>query len=249
MAAPEATRDRIRLTGELTPLDPYSSVPGESRFPDMRQTLVFISIALLALGCTVTRGSGVVATDQRELSGFDRITVSGSATVDVGIGSEWSVVVEADDNLLPIIETTVRGSTLDIGTKSGVSFLTSNPVRVSITMPALQGVDISGSGRLSAPGIGDSQQLTVDVSGSGQASVSGSAEQLDVTVSGSGEFDGRQFQTARATVSISGSGGAIIWATERLDATVSGSGKVRYVGNPGQLSTDVSGSGSVTGDG
>jgi hypothetical protein len=215
----------------------------------MRQTLILVSIALLALGCTITRGSGVVATDQRELSGFDQIEVSGSASVDVTIGAEWSVAVEADDNILPLIETTVAGSTLNIGTKSGVSFLTSNAVRVSITMPALQGVDISGSGRLSAPGIGDSQQLTVDISGSGQASISGSAEQVDVTVSGSGQFDGRQFQTARASVSISGSGEAIVWATDRLDAKVSGSGKIRYVGNPGQLSTDVSGSGSVTSDG
>jgi hypothetical protein len=72
---------------------------------------------------------------------------------------------------------------------------------------------------------------------------------VNITVSGSGAFAGREFQTADATVSISGSGEAIIWATERLDAQVSGSGLVRYVGNPGQLSTDISGSGSVISDG
>lgn len=207
------------------------------------------TVAMLAAGCAVTRGSGVVATDRRELSGFDRIKVSGSATVDVTIGSEWSVVVEADDNILPLIVTVVTGGTLDIGTKSGTSFLTSSQIRVFITMPALQAVDISGSGQLSAPGVGDSQRLTVDVSGSGQVSISGVADEVDVTVSGSGEFDGRQFETARATVSISGSGEVVVWATERLDAEVSGSGSVRYVGNPGQLSTDVSGSGSIINDG
>jgi hypothetical protein len=215
----------------------------------MRRTLVVATIAMLAAGCTITRGSGVVATDRRELSGFDRIKVSGSATVDVTIGSEWSVVVEADDNILPLIETVVTGGTLDIGTKSGASFLTSSQIRVSITMPALQAVDISGSGQLSAPGIGDSQHLTVDVSGSGQVSISGVADEVGVTVSGSGEFDGRQFETARATVSISGSGEVVVWATERLDAEVSGSGSVRYIGDPAQLSTDVSGSGSINNDG
>jgi len=215
----------------------------------MKQTLVLITIAMLAVGCTVTRGSGVVATDQRDLSGFNRIKVSGSATVDVTIGSEWSVVLEADDNILPLIETNLAGNTLDIGTKSGVTFLTSNPIHVSITMPALEAVDISGSGELSAPGIGDSRSLAVDISGSGRVSVSGAADEVNITVSGSGAFAGREFQTADATVSISGSGEAIIWATERLDAQVSGSGLVRYVGNPGQLSTDISGSGSVISDG
>lgn len=215
----------------------------------MKRALVVVTMGILAMGCTVTRGSGVVATDRRELSGFDRIKVSGSATVDVTIGSEWSIVVEADDNILSLIKTVVTGGTLDIGTKSGASFLTSNPIQVSITMPALQAVDISGSGRLSAPGIGDSQRLTVVVSGSGQVSISGTADEVDVSVSGSGEFDGRRFETARATVSISGSGEVVVWATERLDAEVSGSGTVRYLGEPGRVATDVSGSGRIINEG
>jgi hypothetical protein len=215
----------------------------------MKRTLGLATIAMLLAGCTVTRGSGVVATDRRDLTGFDRIKVSGSATVDVTIGSKWSVVVEADDNILPLVTTTVTGSTLDIGAKRGASFLTSDPIHVSISMPALAAADISGSGEVTADGIGDSQNFLADISGSGRVSVTGTADQVNVTVSGSGTFDGREFQVAGATVSISGSGDVVVWATERLDAHVSGSGVIRYVDSPGQLSTDVSGSGKVISDG
>lgn len=214
----------------------------------MRRPYILILMALMLASCTITRGSGVTASEPRNVTGFDHIEVSGSATVDITIGSTWAVEVEADDNILPLITTKVTGSTLDIGTKSGTSFMTSNPVRVSITMPAVAGVGISGSGEVTANEIGDTQSLTVDISGSGKVTMAGTAEQLDVSVDGSGSFDGRRFQVATAVVSIAGSGTITVWATDRLDASISGSGSIRYVGTPGQLSTDVSGSGSIAPD-
>jgi hypothetical protein len=41
----------------------------------------------------------------------------------------------------------------------------------------------------------------------------------------------------------------VVWATERLDAEVSGSGTVRYLGEPGRVATDVSGSGRIINEG
>lgn len=214
----------------------------------MRRSFILVLMALVLASCTITRGSGVTASEGRGITGFDHIEVSGSATVDITIGPTWAVEVEADDNILPLITTKVTGSTLDIGTKSGTSFLTSNPVRVSITMPAVAGVEISGSGDVTANEIGDTQSLTVDISGSGKVTMAGVADQLDVSVDGSGSFDGRRFQVVAAVVSITGSGSIVVWATDRLDANISGSGSIRYVGTPGQLTTDVSGSGSITGE-
>jgi hypothetical protein len=215
----------------------------------MRRTLVLAAIAMLVAGCTVTRGSGVLTSERRDVSGFDRIDVSGSARVDVTIGSEWSVVVEADDNIVPLITTTVTGDTLDIGTKSNTSFMTSNPIQVSITMPALTAVDVSGSGEITADDVGSAQDFTAEISGSGDVSVIGKVDRLDVSVSGSGNFDGRRLETVDATVSVSGSGEAVVWATGNLDAKVSGSGDIRYLGSPGNITTDVSGSGRIINDG
>jgi hypothetical protein len=211
----------------------------------MRRLSWIVVLCVMSAGCTVTRGSGVVASDQRDLVGFDEIEVSGSETVEVAIGSDWSVAVEADDNILPLVTTEVKGHTLEIGTKSANSYLTSNPVRISVTMPALSAVVVSGSGNLTTDGIGTASTLTVEVSGSGEVRCQGTGDRLDVSVSGSGGFDGRDFEVVRAGVEVSGSGSVFVWASDRLDASVSGSGEVRYVGEPGQLSTDVSGSGSI----
>jgi hypothetical protein len=54
-----------------------------------------------------------------------------------------------------------------------------------------------------------------------------------------------ELQTLRTTVSIAGSGNALVHATQAINANIAGSGDVRYSGNPGSVKSNVAGSGSV----
>ncbi|MEK7855263.1 MAG: DUF2807 domain-containing protein, partial [Acidobacteriota bacterium] len=56
-----------------------------------------------------TKGSGKVATDVRDLRDFKGIDVSGVFQVEITSQKDFGVEVEADDNLLPLIKTEVRG--------------------------------------------------------------------------------------------------------------------------------------------
>ena len=57
-------------------------------------------------------GSGRVATDKRDVKGFSSVDVSGIFQVEIVSGKDFSVEVQADDNILPLIQTNVDGDTL-----------------------------------------------------------------------------------------------------------------------------------------
>jgi hypothetical protein len=60
----------------------------------------------------VIEGSGAVISEQREVQNFDRIQLTGAGDVFITQEGVELVIVEADDNLLPYIETEVRAGTL-----------------------------------------------------------------------------------------------------------------------------------------
>ena len=81
-----------------------------------------LTMALLivtATGCEsdsddAVRGSGDIVTEVREVSDFSEVHLEGSGDVVVEMGENESLTVEADDNLLELITTSVRGSRLVI---------------------------------------------------------------------------------------------------------------------------------------
>jgi hypothetical protein len=75
-------------------------------------------------------------------------------------------------------------------------------------------------------------------------SASGTADHLEVIVSGFGSFNGADLQSDSADVTLSGVGGATVWATARLNATITGVGSVTYYGQPAVTQT-TSGLGTI----
>jgi hypothetical protein len=74
-------------------------------------TLLFTLVILLA-SCSVLgeRGNGNVIKQERKVSAFNAIEVSGAFDVYLSLGSAQSVIVEADENLMPLIRTAVSGN-------------------------------------------------------------------------------------------------------------------------------------------
>jgi hypothetical protein len=196
------------------------------------------------VGGRVVRGSGNITTERRDVSGFTEIRVNGMGDVTLEQTGTDSLSVETDDNLLPLLETTVRDGVLRLGTKDNVNVHPSRAIRYLVTVRKLTGFGISGSGDIRATGI-DSDRLHGEISGSGSATLAGRADAVDLSISGSGSYDAARLACKTAKVSISGSGDATVNATDQLDASVSGSGSVRYLGDP-TVRSHVSGSGSVS---
>ena len=126
-------------------------------------------------------GSGVARTETRTVTAFSKIDLVGSPDVDVTVGPETSVSVTTDDNILPLIETTVSGDTLKIDSKG--SFNTRIGPTVKITAPSLDGVTISGSGNISVTGL-KGEVLEAHITGSGNITLTGDVDRLSAKITG-----------------------------------------------------------------
>jgi hypothetical protein len=211
----------------------------------MRHRLPALSLAVLLLlsACSVVNGSGHVATETRQVSGFTKIELSGTGEVTIEQGGAESLTIEADDNVLPALTSKVSGSTLKLGTKTGTTLRTKNPIRYRVTVKELTGLEVSGSGSVQAHGM-TLQALRVDISGSGAVNLSGSAVEQDIELSGSGRYDAAELPSQKVTADISGSGQVTVAVSRELKIDISGSGTVTYTGDP-SVQQDVSGSGRV----
>ncbi len=151
-------------------------------------------------------------------------------------------MVHADSNLLRYVTTRVVAGTLVIGTTG--SFTTRSPMTVEVRVPSLAEVTLSGSGEISVNGI-DAPLLAVSLPGSGAVDASGTVTRLDVTLDGSGLAQLTSLVARDVHAVVSGSGLIRVTATASLNAAVPGTGAIYYGGNPPQVTSSVTGSGTV----
>jgi hypothetical protein len=234
--------------------------------------LLIIILLLTSLACQlsfnlpfrVVRGSGNVVTEERQVDDFSRIDFSGIGEIEIELGDQSALIIEAEDNLMPLIETEVRGDTLRIGFRDNVTPSPTEPIRYSLTVTSLESIETSGLGNVTAPDLQSGQfnvamsgagsidissleanSLDVDMSGLGNLSINGgTVDNLEVSMSGGGDFDAEDMQVTEARVDISGLGSATIRVSDRLDAEISGGGSVRYYGDP-TVNEEVSGLGNI----
>jgi hypothetical protein len=192
-----------------------------------------------------SEGSGVPATQTREVAPFNRVDLAGGNNVVIRVGEQQSVVVKADDNLLNRITTQVKSGTLVIGNTPG-SLKARTPMSVEVNIPSLHTLALSGSGNIMVSGI-KTESLTVTLSGSGNLFGSGTATSLHITVNGAGNARFTQLVAKEVHAVLSGSGGIFVTATKSLDASVPGSGTIIYTGNPHDVTKSVTGSGAIIG--
>jgi hypothetical protein len=254
----EATSARAGKGGAMSVV-PTSAHPG--REPHRSRWALVVILAFLLGAATVAalytfdvfggtsgssaNGSGVPATQSRDVSAFDSVELAGGNNVVIHVGGDQSVVVKADDNLLSHVTTKVQSSTLVVGNTPG-SLTTKSPMSVVVTVPTLSELTLAGGGNMVVDGI-KAESLTVTLSGSGNVTGSGDAESLGVTLSGSGNAWFTQLVADKAHAVLSGSGNIFVTASESLDASVPGSGTINYAGNPLHVTKSVTGSGAITG--
>jgi hypothetical protein len=213
-------------------------------------------------GSPTIKGSGNVVSETRQVSQFDRVSVSGSGQLSIIQGDQESLTIEADDNLLPLIKSEVASGQLKIGPEN-VNLSPTKRIRYQLQLKSLKAlhlsgsleaeaqsiqtdqllVTISGSGKIRVPRL-EASELDVHISGSGDIQLAGKAVRQAVHISGSGNYRAGECESQNAEVHISGSGDATIWAHATLEAHVSGSGDVGYFGSP-QVNSHLSGSGRV----
>ncbi|MBC9915223.1 head GIN domain-containing protein [Chitinophaga varians] len=209
------------------------------------------------------RGNGQMKTESRTAGNFDKISTGGVYHVELQQGSTNSIQIEAEENLLPYIETNVSGSELEITTRRGVNIDPSKKIIVHITIQQVKKLSASGAcsytgkGRINSDNLKldfsgathadldlNARNLEVGMSGASKVDLKGSCQRVSYHASGAANIEALDFQTDEAEIGISGSGEAKVAVAKKLNVSVSGVGKVKYKGNP-TVNQSVSGMGNV----
>lgn len=192
------------------------------------------------------KGSGNFITEKRDLSRFKGVHAGGAMQLEITVGKDFSVELEGDDNILPLIKTEVRGDTLHFERKESRTW-SRNRVIARITMPELSDLDVSGASSATANNV-KAESLTIDASGASKIEISGEARVLTVDLSGASRLEAGNLKTTRANVEASGASKAVVFASEVIEADASGASRISYSGNPKSVSKDASGASSVSGN-
>lgn len=215
-------------------------------------------------GSDEIKGSGVTRTQNRQVGNFTGLALALPASAEVRIGATEGITIEADDNLLPLIETVVERGVLKVRPTRDKLQLRSRNMKIVVTAKSIDRLSLDGSGSIRAGALRaerislavggsgnisvasiDADRVSVAVGGSGDVRVGGGqAARLSVTIGGSGDVDAGGMKAVDAGITVGGSGNSTVWATNRLSYTIAGSGDVKYYGDP-RVSRTVVGSGDA----
>lgn len=228
--------------------------------------LIVLLVSQLFQSCHKINGEGATVTQTYSPGSFTAIDAAIDADVYYTVGSSCKVEIQAQQNILNIIQMQVVGNELQLQFEKYKNVRHHDRIIVNITAPSLTGLGINGSGdmrvlqavevnnlALKVNGSGsiniaqvNGSSIAASISGSGSISVNGGAVNNEsLHISGSGNIDLQQVMAKYVATKTSGSGKTSVYVTDNLDVEISGSGDVYYLGNP-SVHSYISGSGNVT---
>lgn len=224
----------------------------------MKKFLIFMGIFgfFVSAACGVTsnfgfqtiEGSGKIVTENRAVSDFTRVEVCCGMELYLTQGETESLEIKADDNFMEEITTQVANGTLVIRyqQQTNVSYRPSQPVILTLTMPEVRGVNISGGGYFETESV-ESEGFDLNLSGGSDARIDRLVTgNMQVNISGGGKLTAGVIEGEQVGMGFSGSsGGEILSLTAAtLELEASGGGLIRISGTVTEQDINLSGGSS-----
>jgi hypothetical protein len=176
-------------------------------------------------------GSRLVATEKRTLgASVQEVDVSGPINLTLRQGPSASLEVRGEQRLLANVDTAVDGDTgspgrLHIGPR-GILLRHRQPIEVTLVLPTLEHLNISGSGQHTVSGF-SGERIEVNVDGNASLRFNGRYREIDAGLHGSGDMELTGGSAEKVMADLKGSGHMILVGGAReLHAEVAGSGEL-----------------------
>ena len=195
------------------------------------RTITVAAVLITAFG---TAAAGDKVTREFQLTGFDKISVSGVFEVSAKAGGAYSVVLTGPAKEMDVVSASVRGHELMLSNKKNKQRGRRDSIYAEVRAPRLTGVSVSGVAEAEIEDV-EADVFTARLSGVGEVTISGECGKLDAKVSGVGELDAEELKCREVEVTVSGVGSADVYAAEAVDARVSGMGDITVSGSPEQV--------------
>ena len=234
-------------------------------------TLQYTSLTLLSLVLFITTacaqkvtGNGNVVEENRPVEPFSALEVGGVLNVYLSQGDTESLTVEADENILNLIETENRGNTLVVKLKKGVNIKKAERKNVYITLRSIDELEVGGvvnvksetpiaieKLKLDIGGVGNTDlelrgdQLDIKADMVGNVTLRGEVQEANIKNGGVGSLNAFDLVVNKLTIKNTGVGSAEVHAQDEISITSSGVGSVRYQGDAVVKELSTSGVGKV----
>jgi hypothetical protein len=238
----------------------------------MKRLAFLVALALAATtlsgcGVSIVNGSGKMVTETRPVANFTSFVLAGMGDATITQGSVESLVIEAEDNVMPLLKSDVKNGVLTVlldqkdwkdvvrptkGVKITLGVKNLNALELAglgnIDVPALKTtaftIKISGAGNVRVPKL-EATDLTSTLTGVGNTELSGQVTRETVEMSGAGQFSAGNLSCQTAKLTLTGTGNATVWVRDTLDVTIGGAGNVSYYGSP-KVTKSVTGLGVLS---
>ena len=188
-------------------------------------------------------GSGRLIAQTRTIGSFNGIRVTNFASVIITQDTVQSLTIEADDNIMDRVSTSLIDGELVVGVTDG-SYRNAT-VNVHATMANIRRLESTGAADFSTTGPIRTDSIDCSITGAGTVTLNGSAAYESVEIVGAGTVHNGGLVAAACSVSISGTGNVEVDVLQELDALIAGTGTITYSGNPPIVRQTITGVGTV----
>lgn len=197
-------------------------------------------------------GTGKVIRKNYDIQAFDKVDFEDlDGKLEVEIGKPFSVKIEVDENLEPLLYVTKeeKEGVLTIGLKGNTNnklYVEDTRIKVKVTMPEASVIHHRGNSALHITGI-IGRYFRLENNGNGEAVLQGSIDELDIKKDGNGDVNAKTLIAKKAKVKSYGNGNIDVYAQISLTAHGSGNGNVVQFG-PGKIEpiSGITGNGEVS---
>jgi len=201
------------------------------------------------------KSTGKIVREQRQLPSFESLELHDRINLFVSFGPEYSLTVEAGENLQEHIDTEVKSNILIIENNNRCNWVRSfkKDMNVYLTAPSIKGINYFGSGELRFLDTLNRESFTMNMyessgdaflllntdraelkthTGTGTITSSGFSDYLVTFVGGNGFVDARNTLGEKGLAVATNTGYIKMNVSDTLKAEISGTGNIEYYGNP-----------------
>ena len=226
----------------------------------MKKIFVLLIVSLGLFSCSIV-GSGEVKLEKRNLENFKNIIVKGNVNVEISQAKDTSfLVVEAQENLFPKIDTKVKGDVLTIKVK-GIDFAKSKEIKIFTSIENLSLIKLMDNAKMISKNFYEEEtsninldNLNIELSGNSNLILKGlnvlgltkiflkDNANLEIEVSkgisqevlmeGNSTYQAYHFFTDNVNIENKSRNEAKIAVKKIINAKIFGDGDISYIGNP-----------------
>lgn len=228
--------------------------------------LFFICFVLISTACgdKTVKGNGDIISQEIEVDIYDKIKIEGALDLiyEAKPDEAGYLKVEADGNIIPLLDINVKRRTLNIKAKESI-----NPSRFTVytNSPTLKYVESKGASTVYLKNAVAGDELKVELKGvghfkadrlmyekaefylrgAGDMAIGGQMDKCKLEIGGNGNIEAQDLEVREMNCLIKGNGDMSVYPTEKLSLEIKGNGDINYKGNPQITKQKIKGSGMV----